>query len=144
MERIIDMLHSGNHSCVVENGGVTTAFSGRGVSDLYDMVKNRPEMLRGAAVADKVIGKAAAALLVLGGVGRVYADVISEPALELLSGAGVETCFGQTVPVIKNRAQTGWCPLETICRGEESAAGILPLIERFIAEAGRASRQKVS
>lgn len=137
MEKIIGMLHSGNYSCVVENGDVVCTFSGLGVSDLYDMVKNRPGFLNGASVADKVIGKAAAALLILGGVEKVYADVISLSALGLLRESGIEADFGQIVPVIRNRAQTDLCPLERICYEERSAANIFPLIELFIAEMER-------
>ena len=37
--------------------------------------------MKGAAIADKVIGKGAAALMVLGGFKTVYADIISTPAL---------------------------------------------------------------
>lgn len=71
--------------------------------------------MKGAAIADKVIGKGAAALMVLGGFKTVYADIISTPALALLCEAGIETTFAQEVPHIINRDKTGWCPLETAC-----------------------------
>lgn len=55
--------------------------------------------MKGAAIADKVIGKGAAALMVLGGFKTVYADIISTPALALLCEAGIETTFAQEVPI---------------------------------------------
>lgn len=137
MKKIIGILHSENCSCVVGNCDLIYTFSGRGVSDLYDMVKNKPGFLRGAFVADKVIGKAAAALLILGGVEKVYADVISLSALVLLRESGIEADFGRIVPIIQNRTQTDWCPLERICYEEKSATNIYPLIELFIAEMKR-------
>ena len=46
--------------------------------------------MRGAQIADKVIGKAAAVLMVLGRVQEVYTDIISEPALVLLRRANIK------------------------------------------------------
>ncbi len=131
MEKIIHILHVGNYSCVVENYNEIFTFSQSGIADLYDMVKNKPGFLKEAAIADKVVGKAAAALMVLGGIKEVYADVISLSALILLRNSGIDTDFGQVVPFIRNRNNTDWCPLERICYKETSAKNILPLIEDF-------------
>ncbi len=131
MEELIQILHQGNYSCVIRNG-TTRTFTRRGVADLYSLLKDEPSFLNGAAVADKVIGKGAAAILVKGGVKRVYADVISLSALTLLREAGIETDFGSTVPFIQNRDKSGWCPMEKICYEEKTAEDILPLIEKFI------------
>ena len=131
MEELIKILHDGNYSCVIRKDEIRT-FSQRGVADLYTLLKEEPSFLDGASVADKVIGKGAAALMILGKVGHIYTDVISSPALSLLCEAGVDTKFGQTVPVIQNRTQSDWCPLERICYQETSAEDILPLIEGFI------------
>lgn len=132
MKKIKRILHEGNYSCVVDNYDQIYTFTGRGVSDLYDMVKNKPCFLKGACIADKVVGKGAAALMILGEVNEVYAEVISLSALMLLRDAGIESDFGRVVPFIWNRNQTDWCPLERICYCEKSAQAILPLIEKFI------------
>ena len=67
MEKLIRLLHEGNYSLVVAHGEIRT-FSGRGVSDLYALSGEDPGFLRGASVADKVVGKAAAALMIVAGV----------------------------------------------------------------------------
>lgn len=131
MEEIIELLHREQCSCVIANGDIRT-FRQRGVADLYELLNREPDFLQGSSVADKVIGKAAAALMILGGVKEIYADVISEPALALLREAAVKVSFGQAVDHIINRTQTGWCPLETICYQIKSAPEILPLIREFI------------
>lgn len=76
-----------------------------------------PQLLRGAFIADKVVGKGAAALMVLGGVEGLFADVVSRPALELLAGAGIAVEYTVVVPNIVNRAGTGTCPVEQLCAG---------------------------
>lgn len=132
MENLKRMLHDGNHSLVVGKGEAVMIFDGRGVSDLYRIYTESPDMLKGAAVADKIVGKGAAALMSLGGVRQVYADVISSAALKLLRGNSVEVSFAEEVPGIINRAGTGICPVEKLCRSCATASECLPLITEFL------------
>lgn len=131
MERLIRLLREGGHSLVV-GGDTVRTFDGRGISDLYRLLTEDPGVLRGASVADKVVGKGAAALMVLGGVREVHAEVISTRALELLRSNGLPVRFGLEVPVIVNRAGDGLCPVERLCRECPTAAACLPLIAEFV------------
>ena len=88
--------------------------------------------MRGAKVADKVIGKGAAAMLALGGVSEVWTDVISEPACELLEKCGVELSYDEKVPFIINRTRTGRCPLETVCDVSDNPEVLYPVICDFV------------
>lgn len=140
IENLIGMLHDGNHSLVLGNGDAAMIFDGRGVSDLYRIYTESPEMLKGAAVADKIVGKGAAALMSLGGVRQVYADVISAAALKLLRDNGVEVGFTDEVPNIINRAGTGICPVEELCKHCATAAECLPLIADFLTKMKKCSK----
>ena len=82
-QRLIDLLFAEKCSCVIRNGDTTRIFRERGVKDLYRLLDEEPEFLDGAFVADKVVGKGAAALMILGGVGELFADIISLPAAQL-------------------------------------------------------------
>ena len=104
MKRLIELLHSEGCSCVIESQGEIRAFRQHGVADLYDLYQNERDFMQNAQLADKVIGKGAAALIVLGKMKEVYADIISTPALSLLRAAGIKTSFGKEVPFIINRA----------------------------------------
>ena len=132
MAAMVETLHAGGYSLVVSNGGSAFAFVGRGVSDLFRLLSEQPELLRGATAADKVVGKGAAALMALGGLREVYADVVSEPALELLQKSGVKVTYGSLVPMIWNRARTGSCPVEQLCKDAETAEECFPLIRDFV------------
>ena len=81
MKRLIELLHSEGCSCVIESQGEIRAFRQHGVADLYDLYQNERDFMQNAQLADKVIGKGAAALIVLGKMKEVYADIISTPAL---------------------------------------------------------------
>ena len=106
MDELIKLLHEGGYSCVIRREEIRT-FTQRGVADLYDLLNREPEFLHGAQVADKVIGKAAAALMVLGGVREIYTDIISEPALAVLKQADIKVACAQVVSRIRNRSRTG-------------------------------------
>ena len=132
-DELIRILQDGNHSLVVAGDGIRT-FDGRGISDLYDLLTEHPGWLRGASVADKVVGKGAAALLILGGVRELFAGVVSTSALGLLKDSGIPVRFSQEVAHIVNRKGDGVCPVETLCKECTTAAPCLPLIREFVAK----------
>lgn len=131
-ESLIHILFAEKCSCVIRNGNEIRVFHDRGIKDLFRLLKEEPAFLDGAFVADKVVGKGAAALMILGGVKEVFADVVSCPALTLLNDTGVKTDYGQAVEHIVNRTQTGVCPVEQLCSDCATAEACLPLIGQFI------------
>lgn len=132
-----EILAHGDFSLVVLNGAVTRTFTGRGVSDLYNLLTLEPALLKGASIADKVVGKGAAALMILGKVSRLHAAVISEAALDLFAGSDVGVTYTRRVPSIINRAGTGPCPVESLCAGCSTPAECLPLISSFLHRSDR-------
>lgn len=133
MDELVQILRNGNHTLVVSGDEIRT-FDGRGISDLYGLLTEHPDWLRGATVADKVIGKGAAALLILGGVRELFAGVISTSALGLLKDSGIPVRFSQEVSHIVNRKGDGICPVETLCKECTTAAQCLPLIREFVSK----------
>lgn len=132
MDALISLLHEGAYSCVIRKGAEVRTFHKRGVADLYFLLENEPEFLLEAFVADKVVGKGAAALMILGGVKRVYTDVISTPALDLFKTYGVEVTFSVVTDRIVNHTKDGLCPVETLCLDLDSPADMLNEIRQFI------------
>ena len=132
MDALIAMLHEGGCSCVISNGTEVRTFNKRGVADLLSLLESEPAFLEGAHVADKVVGKGAAALMVLGKVQKVYTDVISAPALALLRERGIEVSFGEETDRIVNRTKDGLCPVESLCLNLESPEEMLTEIRNFI------------
>ncbi len=141
MNDLIELLHDGRHSLVIANGDIRT-FHGRGVSDLYALLKNDPAYLNGASIADKVVGKGAAALMMVGGVEELYAEVISSQALGLLHKSRINVTFGLEVPHISNNAHNGWCPVELLCKNIETAQDCIPLIGDFMVMKNKKMNQK--
>ena len=111
----INLLIEKNCSCVICKDGVIRCFYERGVIDLYSLLCDEPEFLKGAYIADKVVGKAAASLMILGKIAGLYARTVSQPAIGLLKDANMSLEYGKVVPYIINRSKTDWCPLEKRC-----------------------------
>ena len=126
MKQLIDILHNEGLTLVIKSAdGNLHRFTQRGVKDLVSLVSECPEVLQGAIIADKAVGKAAAACMVVGGVRQVHADVMSEPALAMLQKHGVDAQYGQLVDHIINRTGTDWCPMERLSRDEDDPAVII-------------------
>ncbi len=131
MSALVALLDKGDTTLVVDNGRVTT-YTGRGVSDLHWLLTDHPHMLQGARVADKIVGKGAAALMILGGVRELYTPVISRLALNLLSGYDIKTTYDKVIDHVVNRDKTGWCPVETLCRDLATPKECLAAITEFL------------
>lgn len=132
MKALIDILHNEALTLVVQSGdNEIHRFTQRGVKDLLTLVNEQPEILNDALIADKAVGKAAAACMVIGNVKQVYADVMSEPALALLRRHDVTAEYHTIVNHIINRAGTDWCPMEKLSRDLDDPREIVEAIKSF-------------
>lgn len=141
MHDIIQTLLREQCSLVVLNHGTATIYRRPGVADLLALLSADADALRGASVADKVVGMAAASLMVEAGVSRIYAATIGSAALAMLQSRGIEVKYGTLAPTIMNRTATGPCPLEALCLPENSTAQNVAAIRAFVAKKMAAAQQ---
>ncbi|MEM2930830.1 MAG: DUF1893 domain-containing protein [Thermoproteota archaeon] len=117
------MLKEGGFSLVIVKAGrLVHATNKYGVIGLVEAVEKYGGELTGAAVADKIVGRAAAMLCRYANVAGVYAEVISGKGLEALEKKGVRIEYGKLVPEILNRSRNDVCPFEKLvddCNNEE-------------------------
>ena len=109
LQRAKQLLGDETSLAVVQNSEERT-FTSRGIGALLDLLPQGG--LRGASVADKIVGKAAALLMVRGGVKDVYAETLSEGGDAVLRRYGIPHACGTLTPAIQNREGTGPCPME--------------------------------
>ncbi len=115
MQQLKNMLARDDVRGVIRSSsGEIIEFHNPGVKDLFNLVETRPHVLEGAFVADRVIGRGAALLLVLGRVGRVYAELISVQALRVLQEAKIVVDYDKVVANIINRDGSDICPVEKL------------------------------
>lgn len=116
-------------SCVLGRNGVIIARDkGRGIKPLLVFLDSGK--LDGAIVADKIIGRAAAAICIVGGVEEVYAKVMSEGAKELLEKHNVKVSYKEITKEIINRQKNGICPMEAKVHGIDDPKGMVEKLKK--------------
>ena len=74
--------------------------------------------MKGAVIADKVIGKVASSILVVAGVKAIYADVMSKYAVPVLEQNDIKYEYKKLVDYVQNNDKTGMCPMENKYKDE--------------------------
>ena len=112
LERARKLILEQNVPCVFWKNGVLRTGTGTGVRPLIAAYETEPELLRGALIVDKIVGKAAAMLAVLGGAAGVFGLTISAAARDYLTAHSIPAGWDVCTERIINRAGTGLCPME--------------------------------
>ena len=147
------MLQNGKHSIAIyrhrgsadnncNDSPQVLTYDTKGIATLLQIVNDGSGLLSGATVVDKVVGKAAAALLILGGARELHALLISSGAVDLLASAGVKVSYDRQTDHILNSARTDWCPMEKACRDCNTAEECLTAIREQIMKM-RNHKQKI-
>lgn len=120
LEKVKETLHQKSASLVVcyENGNIKEYYQDR-IKDIKNILKEDSNALKGAIIADKVIGKVASSILTVAGVKEIYADVISEYAIPVLEENNIKYEYNEKVDFIRNRDNTGMCPMENKFKDEK-------------------------
>lgn len=111
LNRALDLLRSGDYTCVVCREDIVYTTKERGVAPLLSWLENGTD-LAGFSAADRVVGRGAAFLYCLLGVKEVHARVMSRPAAEVLRAHGIHAEAEAFVDGIINRKGDGPCPFE--------------------------------
>lgn len=113
LEKVKNILLEKNASLVVcyKNGDIKEYYQDR-IKDIKAILMQDKNLLKDAIIADKVIGKVAASILTVAGVKEIYADVISKFAIPVLEENGIKYEYNKKVEYIKNKDNTGMCPME--------------------------------
>lgn len=106
---LIDELKANNYALIASNGYYST---NRGIKPIIDMLNNDIDYFKGLSVADKIVGKASAMLLVLSGIKEVNAIVLSKAGKSILDKYNIEYTYEELTEYIVNRKGDGMCPME--------------------------------
>lgn len=99
------------HSMALCRGDRLLTCDSRGIAPMIDYMEVG-QNLSGFSVADVIVGKAAALLFVRAGIAAVYARTLSEGGKAILEAHGIPVEYDLLTPAIRNRADTGLCPME--------------------------------
>ena len=116
-DALLNIVNADYLSLAVYNHDSLSTYHQRGVNDLLELLENEPQRLKGAIVADKIVGKASASLLIVGDVKELYTNIIATPAREMLEKVGIVVSAKEEVPMILNRDRSGQCPMDQSLNG---------------------------
>ena len=125
LEIVKQRLYEKNASLVVmfSNGEIKEFYNKR-VYDIVGLIKENSDSLKGAIIADKVIGKVAASLLAVAGVKEIFANTLSKLAIPVLEKNNIDYEYKIKVDYIINNAKTGMCPMEEKFKDENDLINI--------------------
>ena len=129
LEKAVKLLKTENYTLVAISDNDKITSIQRGVKPLLEILDSGKN-LYGFSVADKVVGKAVAFLYILLDVHEIYTDVISKPALDVLENYGIHIEYKTLTEAIKNRTDTGFCPMETAVKNTSDPETALSLIRK--------------
>ncbi|MBO7184168.1 MAG: DUF1893 domain-containing protein [Oscillospiraceae bacterium] len=127
LERAKEILQQTGSTCVLCRDHVVLTTEDRGVRPLVQWLQNEEDTWACSA-ADKVVGKAAALLYCLLGVRSVHGNVMSSAAVKVMRRNGVEVSWDRLTDYIRNRAGTGFCPMEQATAHIDDPEEALPVI----------------
>lgn len=116
LERAKELLKSSESTCVCCSDEDTLISKKRGVAPLIEWL-DEGKNLKEYSAADKVVGNGAAFLYILLEVKELHANVISKSALETLNRYQIAITYDILTEAIRNRENTGFCPIETAVVG---------------------------
>ena len=116
----------------VKNKEIVFKSKKRGISPMYQLGKEKKDLVKDGALADKVIGKGAALLCKYMGIKEVYGELISESAMEVLEKENIKFTYLKSTEYIKNKAQTNLCPIENLAMDINDGEIMLEKIGEFL------------
>ena len=99
---------------IVKNGMIIFETRKPGISGFLQAIEKLDKKLVKSAVADKIVGVAAALLCVYSGVSSVFAQTISVEGIRTLEKNNIEYVFKKKVSHILNRGKNDVCPFEKL------------------------------
>lgn len=101
---------------IVRNDKIIFESKDHGILGLIKAIDELNGELKNSCIADKIVGKAAALLILYAGAIGVYAEIISENGLKTLMEAGIYIEYDKLTPNIMNRTGTDICPFEKVAQ----------------------------
>lgn len=118
---------------LVREGQVVARGSAHGAVELLAAVDRLGPAARGASLADKVVGKAVALIVVQAGIAAVDTPLASQGAAQVLAAQGIALHTASVVPQILNRRGDAPCPLEQLTQPFEAPEPALAKLREFFA-----------
>ena len=131
----MELYHSGSYAFVlVKDTQVIATGTRAGIGELLDVITEMPDAVRGASLADKIVGKAVALVAVYAGIAEIYTPLGSESAADLLAKYNIPFHAARMTPMIQNKRNDGPCPMERLSTPITEPEVAVAALKTFVAQ----------
>lgn len=117
---------------LVKEGAVLRVGTREGIGELIEALDALGEQARGAALADKIVGKAVAQVARLAQIRAIYSPLMSQAACDALAREHIAFEYERRVPLIHNKRNDGPCPLERLTLPLDDPAVAVAALRDFL------------
>jgi len=117
---------------IVKDGKVIFTSENKGIKPVCEAFNELKDELKGSSAADKVVGKAAAMIYKHADIKELSTKLISQNAVDILKNTSIVFEYQKLVSYIKNREQSGMCPIETLSLDVNNIDELLSKISDFL------------
>lgn len=114
----------------MKDGQIIYRSKKEGLRPLVFCLKNKKGLLKNAAVYDKIVGRAAACLMIYGQIKSVMTPVISRSALKEFQKYNIPVQYLKTTSKITNRKGDDLCPMEKLSKNKKPDAFARIMLEK--------------
>lgn len=130
MNSYLDELDKTGNSLMIYRGGrLIFQSASKGIRPHLEAIETHGEALRGTLMVDKIVGRAAALLMLYSEAAEAHAQVLSRPGKQVLDMHGLPTTYVELVDHIKMKDGSIYCPFERMVQSisdpEEAYAAIV-------------------
>jgi len=108
---------TGNSLMIYSDGRLIFQSASKGIRPHLEAIETHGEALRGTLMVDKIVGRAAALLILYSGAAEAQAHVLSRPGRQVLDMYGLPTSYVELVDHIKMKDGSIYCPFERMVQG---------------------------
>ena len=133
LESAKQKLHCDSRAFVIVKAGVVLCTGTRdGIGELIEAIDALGEQARGAALADKIVGKAVAMVARTAQMCAVYSPLMSQAACDALARDQIAFEYDRLVPLILNKRNDGPCPMERLTLAIDDPRAAVSALRDFI------------
>jgi len=123
---------TGNSLMIYKDGRLIFQSASKGIRPHLEAIEDHGEALRGTLMVDKIVGRAAALLILYSEAAEVHAQVLSRPGKQVLDQHGLAIMYEELVDHIKMKDGNIYCPFERMVQDvSDPAEAYAAIVEKM-------------
>jgi hypothetical protein len=136
MNQYLDVLEkSGNSLMIYKDGELLFESNLSGIRPHLKAINEHGDALEGTLMVDKILGRAAAFLVIYSKAAEAITVIVSTPGKQILEANNIKFSYREEVPHIKMKNGVIFCPFESMVQGiydpDEAYTAIVGKMESF-------------